>query len=49
MSITEIASKSEGKHRILGTHWWNPPYLIPAGGGREDPDVSDEVVDFTMG
>lgn len=29
MSITEIASKSEGKHRILGTHWWNPPHLIP--------------------
>lgn len=29
MSITEIASKSEGKHRIFGTHWWNPPHLIP--------------------
>ena len=29
MSITEIASKSQGRERILGTHWWNPPYLIP--------------------
>ncbi len=29
MSITEIASLSGKKERILGTHWWNPPYLIP--------------------
>ena len=29
MSITEIASKSEHKERIIGTHFWNPPYLIP--------------------
>ena len=29
MSITEIASKSEGRERIVGTHFWNPPYLIP--------------------
>lgn len=29
MSITEIASKSRHRDRIVGTHWWNPPYLIP--------------------
>ncbi len=29
MSITEIASKSQERERILGTHWWNPPYLVP--------------------
>lgn len=29
MSITEIASKSQWRERIVGTHWWNPPYLIP--------------------
>ena len=27
--IGEIAAKSEDPGRILGTHWWNPPYLIP--------------------
>ncbi|MBN1566382.1 MAG: 3-hydroxyacyl-CoA dehydrogenase family protein [Acidobacteria bacterium] len=27
--IREIAAKSEDPGRILGTHWWNPPYLIP--------------------
>lgn len=29
MSITEIASKSQHRERIVGTHFWNPPYLIP--------------------
>jgi 3-hydroxybutyryl-CoA dehydrogenase len=27
--IGEIAVKAEDPGRILGTHWWNPPYLIP--------------------
>jgi 3-hydroxybutyryl-CoA dehydrogenase len=27
--IGEIAAKAEDTSRILGTHWWNPPYLIP--------------------
>ncbi len=29
MSITEIASKAKSRNRIVGTHFWNPPYLIP--------------------
>lgn len=29
MSITEIAQKSQNRERIVGTHFWNPPYLIP--------------------
>lgn len=29
MSITEIAEKSEHRERIIGSHFWNPPYLIP--------------------
>ena len=29
ISITEIASKSVQKQRIVGTHFWNPPHLIP--------------------
>ncbi len=29
ISITEIAEKAEHRERILGTHFWNPPYLIP--------------------
>ncbi len=27
--IGEIAARAGDPGRILGTHWWNPPYLIP--------------------
>jgi 3-hydroxybutyryl-CoA dehydrogenase len=29
ISITEIAARSQNRDRIIGTHFWNPPYLIP--------------------
>ena len=27
--IGQIANRVKSKHRVLGTHWWNPPYLVP--------------------
>jgi 3-hydroxybutyryl-CoA dehydrogenase len=27
--ITNIADGLPTAHRIIGTHWWNPPYLVP--------------------
>ncbi|HDR9481978.1 TPA: 3-hydroxyacyl-CoA dehydrogenase family protein [Burkholderia aenigmatica] len=27
--ITRIMERLASGHRALGTHWWNPPYLIP--------------------
>lgn len=29
ISITEIAAGAARRERIVGTHFWNPPYLIP--------------------
>jgi 3-hydroxybutyryl-CoA dehydrogenase len=29
ISITEIAKRARNRQRIVGTHFWNPPYLIP--------------------
>jgi 3-hydroxybutyryl-CoA dehydrogenase len=29
ISITEIAHKAQRRERIVGTHFWNPPYLVP--------------------
>jgi 3-hydroxybutyryl-CoA dehydrogenase len=29
MPITEIMSKLRLKNRAIGTHWWNPPHMIP--------------------
>jgi 3-hydroxybutyryl-CoA dehydrogenase len=27
--IGQIAARISSKHRVAGTHWWNPPYLVP--------------------
>lgn len=29
MPITEIMGGLNRRHRALGTHWWNPPHMIP--------------------
>ena len=47
MSITEIASKAERRERIVGTHFWNPPYLIPLVEVVKANDCSQQTVDKT--
>jgi 3-hydroxybutyryl-CoA dehydrogenase len=47
ISITEIASKSKNRSRILGTHFWFPPYLIPLVEVIKGRDTSDEVMELT--
>jgi 3-hydroxybutyryl-CoA dehydrogenase len=48
MSITEIAAKCKNKARVVGTHFWNPPYLIPLVEVVKADETSDEVMDKTM-
>lgn len=48
MSITEIASKCKNKSRVVGTHFWNPAYLIPLVEVVKAEETSDEVMDKTM-
>jgi len=47
MSITEIASKARQRERIVGTHFWNPPYLIPLVEVTKAKETSDEVMETT--
>ncbi|MDR1796111.1 MAG: 3-hydroxyacyl-CoA dehydrogenase family protein [Clostridiales Family XIII bacterium] len=47
MSITQIASKTQKKDRVVGTHFWNPPYLIPLVEVVKGEGTSMEVVDKT--
>jgi len=28
-SISEVASATKRQERVVGMHWWNPPYLMP--------------------
>lgn len=47
ISITEIAARASKKDRILGTHFWNPPYLIPLVEVIKGQETSPHVVDLT--
>lgn len=47
MSITEIASKVKDKSRVVGTHFWNPPYLIPLVEVVKGNETSEEVFEDT--
>lgn len=48
ISVTEIAEKSVHKERIIGTHFWNPAYLVPLVEVIRTKYVSDEVVEETF-
>jgi 3-hydroxybutyryl-CoA dehydrogenase len=48
MSPTEIASTSEHRERILGTHWWNPPFLIPLVEVVQTEETPPWVIQLTM-
>jgi 3-hydroxybutyryl-CoA dehydrogenase len=46
--VTEIAADAERPERILGTHWWNPPYLVPLVEVVQAAETSVEVVERTI-
>lgn len=50
LSITEIGAKCQKPERILTTHFWMPPYLIPLveviAGRRTDFDIARKVMDL---
>ena len=46
--ITKIADGLETADRIIGTHWWNPPFLIPLVEVVQAKYTSLETVNATM-
>lgn len=48
MSPTEIAAKMTHKDRLVGAHFWNPPYLIPLVEVVKAAETSEEVMDYSM-
>jgi 3-hydroxybutyryl-CoA dehydrogenase len=42
--IGQIAEGLETRARILGTHWWNPPFLVPLVEVVGTPDTSPEAI-----
>jgi 3-hydroxybutyryl-CoA dehydrogenase len=48
ISITEIAAKSKNKGRIVGAHFWFPPFLIPLVEVVKGNETSDETMELTF-
>jgi 3-hydroxybutyryl-CoA dehydrogenase len=46
--ITDIMRGLQRRERALGTHWWNPPYLVPLVEVIETQWTSPAAIDFTM-
>jgi 3-hydroxybutyryl-CoA dehydrogenase len=46
--ITKIMEGLKRRERALGTHWWNPPFLVPLVEVIETRWTSPEAIDFTM-
>jgi 3-hydroxybutyryl-CoA dehydrogenase len=46
--ITKIMGGLQKRERALGTHWWNPPFLVPLVEVIETQWTSRPTVDFTM-
>ena len=47
MSVSEITAKSRKRDRIVGTHFWNPPYMIPLVELVKGKDTSDLTIGIT--
>jgi 3-hydroxybutyryl-CoA dehydrogenase len=48
LPITEIMGGLQHRERALGTHWWNPPFLVPLVEVIGTQWTSPHVIDFTM-
>src|ERR1041385_9492466 len=46
--ITDIMRGLRRRDRALGTHWWNPPYLVPLVEVIGTQWTSQAAIDFTM-
>jgi 3-hydroxybutyryl-CoA dehydrogenase len=46
--ITDIMGGLKRPERALGTHWWNPPYLVPLVEVIETQWTAPQAVAFTM-
>jgi 3-hydroxybutyryl-CoA dehydrogenase len=46
--ITRISEGLDTAERMVGTHWWNPPYLIPLVEVIQGAQTSDATIASTM-
>ncbi|MEN3037941.1 MAG: 3-hydroxyacyl-CoA dehydrogenase NAD-binding domain-containing protein [Candidatus Kryptonium sp.] len=48
LSVTKIASATENPYRVIGTHFFNPPYVLKLVEVVKAQHTSDEIVEKTV-
>ena len=48
LSITELGRQSGVRRQLVGTHFWNPPHLMPLVEVIRGEDTADEAMDRTV-
>lgn len=46
--VADVGAQVGDKSRVVGTHWWNPPHLIPLVEVIEGPETNPEIVGGIM-
>jgi 3-hydroxyacyl-CoA dehydrogenase len=47
LSITAVADATDDPERVVGTHWFNPPYVVPLVEVVRGEETADSVVETT--
>lgn len=45
MKVGDVAATAEHRGRIIGTHWWNPPFLVPLVEVVQGPESDLAVIE----
>jgi 3-hydroxybutyryl-CoA dehydrogenase len=48
MRVGDVAARAARRGRIVGTHWWNPPFLVPLVEVVQGPETEPAAVDRTI-
>jgi 3-hydroxybutyryl-CoA dehydrogenase len=48
MRVGDIATRARRRGRIVGTHWWNPPFLVPLVEVVQGPETQPATIQRTI-
>jgi 3-hydroxybutyryl-CoA dehydrogenase len=48
MRVRDVAAHAVHRDRIVGTHWWNPPFLVPLVEVVQGPDTEPVTIERTI-
>jgi 3-hydroxybutyryl-CoA dehydrogenase len=48
MKVGDVVARAEHRGRIVGTHWWNPPFLVPLVEVVQGPDTKPATIARTI-